>query len=90
MISTESSNKKSLVLRRVEMFGELAKDNTINRSRHLSESNIQNAQSDKLIKHSSSTHQKSSTAANKISANNKSSAMLSLPPQINSPLTTLL
>ena len=90
MISTESSNKKSLVSRRVEMFGELAKDNTINRSRHLSESNIQNAQSDKLKKHSSSTHQKSSTAANKISANNKSSAMLSLPPQINSPLTTLL
>ena len=56
MISTES-NKKSLVSRRVEMFGELAKDNTINRSRHLSESNIQNAQSDKLIEYSSSTHQ---------------------------------
>ena len=88
-----------MVSRRAEMFGGLAKNNskfkntstnnqlTTQRSRHLSEANLQNVQSEKLI-------QPAQASVNALTQKNiirsKSSVMLSLPPNINSPLTTPL
>jgi hypothetical protein len=72
------------------MFGGLARNNTFTRSRHLSETNLKNFPAEKLTQTSQSPHQIASTITNKTSTNSKNSAMFSLPPQINSPLTTLL
>ena len=88
----ESTGKKSLVSRRAEMFGGLAKNTTLTtRSRHLSETNLRNVQPEKITQNNKPPHhQNVDTITSKASTNSKNSAMLSLPPQINSPLTTFL
>ena len=74
------------------MFGGLAKNTTLTtRSRHLSETNLRNVQPEKITQFNKPPHhQNVDTITSKASTNSKSSAMLSLPPQINSPLTTFL
>ena len=91
-----------MVSRRAEMFGGLAKNNTkfnntstnnqltTQRSRHLSEANLQNVQSEKLIQPDQASNSTVNTLTPKNIIRSKSSAMLSLPPNINSPLTTPL
>ena len=88
----ESTGKKSLVSRRAEMFGGLAKNNSLTtRSRHLSETNLRNVQPEKITQNNKPPHHPNvDIITSKASTNSKNSAMLSLPPQINSPLTTFL
>ena len=84
------------------MFGGLARNNsmfkttpsnnqpTAQRSRHLSETNMKNVQPEKLTQPSQSPHLTANEITVKNSTSSKSGAMLSLPPNINSPLTTFL
>ena len=84
------------------MFGGLAKNNstfkttpsnnqpTAQRFRHLSEANTRNAQPEKLTQPSQPPHLTSNQITVKNNTSSKSGAMLSLPPNLNSPLTTLL
>ena len=90
--ASDSTRKNSLVSRRAEMFGGLAKNNTLTaRSRHLSETNLRNVQPEKLPQTNKPPHYRTvDTVTSKASTNSRNSAMLSLPPQVNSPLTTLL
>ena len=95
------TNKTSLVSRRAEMFGGLAKTSPnaqttlqSQQSKHrrrLSEATLPNFQSSEVSLPSRSPHLTSndmSTAKN--STNEKNRLMLSLPPNISSPLTTPL
>ena len=91
--ASESTGKKSLVSRRAEMFGGLSRNNTLtSRSRHLSESNLRNVQAKEMsqINKPQPPHRNADTVISKASTNTRNSAMLSLPPQTNSPLTTFL
>ena len=75
------------------MFGGLAKHNSFTRSRHLSESNLRNVKPETLTRPSKSPPQppqNASTVTTKTLTNSRNGSMFSLPPTINSPLTTFL